>query len=154
MGVKQEDIDRAIANGNKFMAQLKQVCPKPGETLADRYQITTVKKKRIRQSSKPLLNRLETEFLHWIYGELSSVFSSPCVMMQSVRFKLGNGIWYKPDFVFIRPAGTWTAYEVKGKHLFRGGIENLKVAASQYPLIQWVLAYKEEGKWITQVVLP
>jgi hypothetical protein len=31
MGIKQEDISRAIAAGNKVLAQLRKVCPKPGE---------------------------------------------------------------------------------------------------------------------------
>ena len=105
-------------------------------------------RKRIRQSSKPLMNKLETEFFNCYPKD------SPCINVQSIRFKLGNGIWYKPDFVFIRPSGTWTCYEIKGPHAFRGGFENLKVAASKYPLIQWVLSWKQFDTWQSQIILP
>jgi hypothetical protein len=66
---------------------------------------------------------------------------------------LGNGIWYKPDFTgFVD--GSYTAWEVKGPHAFRGGFENLKVAANQYKEINWHLVWKEGGQWKDQGVLP
>jgi hypothetical protein len=112
-------------------------------------------KKRIRQDSKPLLNQLETEFYHYITANRNDLLEgSPTILSQSIRFKLGNGIWYKPDFVLVRPEGTWTTYEVKGPKSWRGGFENLKVAAGQYPFIQWMLAWKEQGVWMTQKILP
>lgn len=119
-------------------------------TVEDKHSSPT---KRIRQS-RDKLNKLESAFQVWITHELSGVFDNPIVEAQSIRFRLGNGVWYKPDFVFIRPSGRWTIYEVKGPKSWRGGFENLKVAASRYPLIQWVLAWKENGMWITQEVLP
>lgn len=105
--------------------------------------------KRIRQSSKPLLNKLETEWYHI----LKSTYPEDCpVFAQAMRFRLGNGIWYKPDFI------VWGAhiygYEVKGKHAFRGGFENLKVAASIYKQIKWYLVWKENGQWQEQEILP
>lgn len=105
--------------------------------------------KRLRQSSKPLLNKLETEWYH----VLKSTYPADCpVFSQAVRFRLGNGIWYKPDFI------VWGAhvygYEVKGKHAFRGGFENLKVAASIYKQIKWYLVWKENGQWQEQEILP
>lgn len=110
--------------------------------------------KRIRQSSKPLLNRLEAAFLCEVLK-----FRFKLVFPQSMRFKLGNGIWYKPDFI-ATPIGFESqdtrlrAFEVKGEHAFRGGFENLKVAAYQYPFVVWTLAWKENGKWKEQTVLP
>ncbi len=113
----------------------------------------TIPPKRIRQSTKPLMNRLEGEWalvLHERYGQ----FGFP-VFPQSIRFKLGNGIWYKPDFVVFGEQGI-IMFECKGPHAFRGGKENLKVAAHHYNSkhIHWHLVWKQDGKWQEQVVLP
>lgn len=102
--------------------------------------------KRIRQSSAPLMNKLETEF----YATLHEFEN---VMIQALRFKLGNGIWYKPDFCTIF-AGVVHCWEVKGPHSFRGGMENLKVAAGLYPQIRWILVWDQDGAWCQQTVLP
>lgn len=104
--------------------------------------------KRVRQSSKALLNKLETEWLE----QLNRNYSSAFIASQAVRFRLGNGIWYKPDFfVFTgRPA----AFEVKGPHAFRGGFENLKVAAGLYREVQWILVWKVNDTWAQQTILP
>lgn len=118
------------------------------------------KKLRIRQSEKPLLNKLESEWLEllkahdpatgWKGGHSGFAFN---IRSQAKRYRLGNGIWYKPDFtatVDLRE----TAWEVKGPHAFRGGFENLKVAAGLYPEVKWVLCWKDGGQWMTQIVLP
>ena len=109
-------------------------------------RVAAKRSKRIRQSSKPLLNKLEEEFLRTrLVGRGYHV--------QGVRFRLGNGVWYKPDFVWFGE-GRAVAYEVKGPHAFRGGFENLKIAASLYPEIRWLLVWKEDGLWKRQEVLP
>lgn len=115
------------------------------------------KKKRIRQSSKPLLNKLEWDFFDSVlrpkYGMLN-------IHTQAMRFKLGNGIWFKVDFVVFDVSttciteGSVRAYEVKGPFAHRGGFENLKVAASLYLQIIWYLVWKENGQWQEQRVLP
>jgi len=104
--------------------------------------------KRIRQESKPLLNKLETDF----WKEFLE-FRYPKARAQALRFKLGNGIHYKPDFVdlSVQPVKAW---EVKGPHAFRGGFENLKVAAHQYPEVRWILVWQQDGEWKQQEVLP
>ena len=104
--------------------------------------------KRIRQESKPLINKLETAW----YQVLKSIYQH--VKCQAIRFKLGNGIWYKPDFVATDDSGQWIAFEVKGPHAFRGGFENLKVAAHCWPRVKWILVWKEQGQWKQQEVLP
>lgn len=112
--------------------------------------------KRIRQDAKPLLNKLEAEWLSVLEKEFPNY---PRPRPQAKRYRLGNGIWYKPDFT----ASSWpaqygtakeTAWEVKGPHAFRGGLENLKVAASLYPEVRWILVWKENGNWKQQEVLP
>lgn len=111
------------------------------------------RKKRVRQDPKPLMNKLEAEWFQvlktpgFVKGRIENLRA------QSKRYRLGNGIWYKPDFtgtVDLRE----TAWEVKGPHAFRGGFENLKVAASLYPEMIWVLVWKDGGQWQTQEILP
>lgn len=120
------------------------------------------KRGRLRQSAKPLMNKLESEF----YETIRAAFPNyPPVRIQAKRYRLGNGIWYKPDFT----AAAWpaeepdplghsreTAWEVKGPKSFRGGFENLKVAASLYPEVRWLLVWKdkESGEWKEQHILP
>lgn len=105
-------------------------------------------KKRLRQDSKPLLNKLETEFFNW----LKAFYPSAVIRPQAKRYRLANGIWYKPDFTAILQQ-EW-AWEVKGPHAFRGGFENLKVAAATYPEIKWTLVWKQDGRWEHQEILP
>lgn len=110
-------------------------------------------KKRLKQSSKPLMNKLEESFLHEYILPRLAQSQIHLVKTQALRFRLANGLWYKPDFVvlFDHPV---RAYEVKGPHAFRGGFENLKMAATTYPELRWVLAWKENGEWKLQDVLP
>lgn len=105
-------------------------------------------KGRVRQNKKPLLNKLETEWFNHL-----SRLDGTRVFAQALRFMLGNGIWYKPDFIVISPISTVIAYEVKGEHAFRGGFENLKVAANIYRWITWKLVWKDNGQWKEQVIL-
>lgn len=109
------------------------------------------KKKRIRQSDKPLLNRLEKEFQEVLIQRYPGDMHH--ITAQAIRFSLGNGIAYKPDFVVFM-WGRPRAYECKGPHAFRGGFENLKVAANRYPLVQFILVWKSDGQWQEQHVLP
>lgn len=108
-------------------------------------------KKRVRQDSKPLMNKLEAEFYQTIRWD-----DDICDLnIQAVRFRLGNGIWYKPDFTaYHSKTDRQTAWEVKGPHIFRGGIENLKVAASLRKDMDWILVWKESGVWQTQRINP
>ena len=105
-------------------------------------------KPRIRQSSKQLMNKLETEcLLH-----LKSIEPySDCWISQGIRFRLGNGIWYKPDLMNHAMS---VVVEVKGPHAFRGGLENLKVAAGLYPWLEWWLMWKANSEWQQQIVKP
>lgn len=105
--------------------------------------------KRIRQDTKPLLNKLETDFLRYI----SLIHPMARFRLQARRYKLGNGIWYKPDITALINDREH-AWEVKGPHAFRGGLENLKVAAHAFPEVRWILAWKDGSRWMLQEVLP
>lgn len=105
---------------------------------------------RIRQSKKPLLNQLEGRYLQHLQQH------SGCdIFPQAVRLKLGNGVWYKPDFIVITPVHDVLAIEVKGKHAFKGAFEKLKVAAAIYKWIRFKLVWWDEKEgWTSQPVLP
>lgn len=107
-------------------------------------------KKRLRQSTKPLLNQLETDFLAHLRGRHPSAELRP----QAKRYELARGIWYKPDVTAILE-GFEHAWEVKGPKVFRGGLENLKVAARVWPSCYWWLVWKDPatGAWQYQRVL-
>lgn len=105
--------------------------------------------KRLRQSQKPLLNKLETR---WFAVLQTTLPKGIVIHAQAMRFELARGIWYKPDFAaFV--AGTLNAWEVKGPRAFRGGFENLKVAATVFPEVVWKLVWEDGGQWREQVVL-
>ncbi len=108
----------------------------------------TVAPKRLRQSSKPLLNKLETEFWDWMKVRQPEQTLRP----QAKRYELARGIWFKPDFTTIHD-GEEVAYEVKGPKAFRGGFENLKVAARVWPDVSWWLCWKDGGQWTFQQIL-
>ncbi len=107
---------------------------------------------RVRQSSKPAMNKLEQEWfdivsgIQWHHGPRA----------QAVRFRLCNGVTYTPD-VFAatwQEAGRPTAWEVKGKHAWDDAIVKIKMAAHEWPEIDWWLVWKENGVWKTQRILP
>jgi hypothetical protein len=120
----------------------------PAVCLGDRASV----KKRIRQSTKPLLNKLETEWL----ARLTSMFPSLNIHKQSWRVKLANGAWFKVDFCATL-SGKWTAWEVKGpkrgKNVDRGMLA-LKCAVSRYSEINWILVWKDKGEWREQLLYP
>ena len=108
---------------------------------------------RIRQSSKPLMNKLESDFFRQY---LRPGFDDNIrIIPQGMRVKISGSSWYKVDFYI--PAMK-KAFEVKGPRVMKNQQSRqmlaLKVAANQWPEIEWFLAYKENGQWITEVILP
>lgn len=146
MGVRPEDIQRAIDGGNRVLAQLRRVCPTPEELAR---MEPPKPKKRIRQSSKPLSNKLEAECGHY----LREKFPHAGVYEQAITLRLGNGVKYTPDWVVVSALQT-TVYEVKGKKVWDDSVAKLKVAASLYHFWEWYLIWKDKDGWQTQVVLP
>ena len=109
--------------------------------------ISLVKGKRLRQDPKPLMNKLEAEAFEYI----KRAYDLPGLRPQALRFRLANGLWYKPDFT---DAKTLSVFEIKGPHAFRGGFENLKSAAFIYPEWNWKLLWKQNNAWMSQDILP
>ncbi len=104
--------------------------------------------KRLRQD-KPM-NKLEREWFTVLQNQTRPIEN---LRAQAMRFRLSNGGWYKPDATGV-VAGQLTAWETKGPHAFRGGFENIKMAATQFPEWRWLLVWKERGEWRQQEVLP
>ena len=97
------------------------------------------------------MNALETEF----HESLKRRFPGQDFHPQAKRFKLGNGIWYKPDFSASgKNFSCECVWEVKGPHAFRGGLENLKVAAHQWPETDFYLVWKDDSGWKQQLINP
>lgn len=112
--------------------------------------------KRIRQSQKPLMNKLEQE----LYTRLWLDKTIANLRAQAKRYKLANGAWYKPDMtcnVLLNGHGEETAFEVKGGRKMKGaakGTLTIKFAAAAWPEVVWYFCTKENGVWIFQRILP
>ena len=111
---------------------------------------------RLRQSRKPILNKLEQRFYDYMVGPMK--IPATCILSQAIRLELARGHWYKPDFFLpgnLRPEPYYgfVAYEVKGPKAFRGGFENLKVAARIHRWLKFELVWLEDGKWKQQPIL-
>ena len=111
-------------------------------------QSSNLKGGLIRQDSKPLMNKLESEF----YTQLQ-LAGWPTILIQSLKFRLGNGVGFTPDFVCVGHDMKLRAYETKGFMRDDAGVK-IKVAAFQYPWISWRLVWKNKGQWTERVVLP
>ena len=125
-------------------------CAKPqGKTLCE---VFAAEGKRIRQG-EPKLNQWETD---WKLLLEASGWSH--VRAQSLRVRLANGSWYKGDVSAVhKGTGRIHVWEIKGNAKMKGvakGVLALKVAAAQYQEICWTLAWKENGAWTQQEVLP
>jgi hypothetical protein len=106
------------------------------------------KSRRLRQDTKPLMNALETRLL----SHLQAIHAGVTIRPQAKRYRLANGLWYKPDFTAI-VAGVEYAWEAKGPKAFRGGFENLKMAATQWPDVMFFLMWEDAGLWQKQRIL-
>lgn len=119
--------------------------------------------RRVRQDTKPLMNKLESEW----FEVLKRDYPGEVIRPQAKRFRLAAGAWYKPDFTAVleyREPGSVdvrcyseVAWECKGPRQMKGvarGTLAIKAAAGQYPEVRWVLVWKECGQWRQQEVLP
>lgn len=103
-------------------------------------------KNRIRQEKPIKLNKLESDYL----DTLRFYYPGKEIICQTVRLRLSNGQWYKPDF-FIPHLLMFV--ETKGPKSFRGGFENLKTAASVHQWAKFRLVWRVSGQWYKQDVL-
>lgn len=66
---------------------------------------------------------------------------------ESIRLRLGDGAWYKPDFLVVETDGTLTLEEVKG-HWREAALVRYKVARSMYPMFAFRPVTKRGGQWV------
>lgn len=145
--MKQEDIDRAIASGNKVLEQLKRVCPKPEESAPVALQTTA---KRVRQRSGDGMNKLERSAL----GMLRKRHPNWMFRPHCLRVEIANGVTMIPDIVGLEPGHRPHMIEVKGPHAWEDSLIKLKVAAREWPHFHWWLVWKKDDKWQSQEILP
>ena len=147
----QEDASRTAKQHNTPLVGESELSVPPPVKIQDAKTGRITFGKRIKQSHKPKMNKLETAFAN----QLSALHPGVNFRPQAWRVELAEGLWFKVDF--IGPVeGRWLAYEVKGPKAFRGGFENLKSAARLWPEITWTLVWREKGsgEWRQQHVLP
>lgn len=113
--------------------------------------ITKAVPKRLRQSSKPLMNKLEYQFERM----MTDAYPELPLRAQAITFRLANGLRYTPDFVSFSYGIGVKAWEVKGKWVDGDSFPKLKMAAALFPEIVWTLAWKgTDGIWQQQIILP
>ena len=106
-------------------------------------------KPRIRQSSKPLMNALETRFHDHMQRKHPDVLFHP----QGITFRLANGLRYTPDFTACID-GDLFAFEVKGKWIDGDSVPKIKMFASVYPEWTVLFCWEHNGGWQQQLVKP
>jgi len=133
---------RTLNDADQLKQAIVKECPTP-------------RKKRIRQDPKPLMNKLEEEALEYLKEEDRKARTEFVFRPHALVLKLANGCVYNVDIVgFGNPRPRICAWEVKGKHAWDDSIVKLKVAAHEWPTIEFYLMWKDNGQWITQHVLP
>lgn len=110
-------------------------------------QVLERQARRIKQDHKPLMNKLEAEYLRILQAR----YPAAKILAQAVTVKLGNGCRFCPDLFSFNFKQAW---EIKGRYAWDDSIVKLKVAATMLPEITWVLCWKQDGRWQEQIVLP
>lgn len=109
--------------------------------------------KRLRQSEKPLMNKLETQY----FDVLKRLHPGKKIHAQDKTYRLANGLRYTPDFtaLLIDENGNARehAWECKGKWVDGDSFPKLKMFAAVWPEIVLTLAWKEGNCWREQRIL-
>lgn len=143
----------------RYQAQAAAQLGKPGAqvtTAQSRPTLATEGAIMLRQSGAGM-NKTEALFL----AHLKATFPGAWIEREPVALKLGNGVRYNPDFLVHLPENygahtqQLTAYEVKG-HMRDDAAVKIKVAASRFPFIRFVLVWRSSraGGWQMQTIVP
>ena len=79
--------------------------------------------------------RQADEIRHWTY--------------ESMRVRIGNGAWYKPDFVVITNEDFIELHEVKGRWMEAARVR-IRSAAKQYPEYTFIAIQRKRKQWIIE----
>ncbi len=111
--------------------------------------VQSEKQKRIRQSSKPILNKTEQRYFELLASQGRSVLKQAITLRLDPPYKS-----YRPDLAYLSQAGLCLV-EVKGPHRFRkAGIAKAALAAKTYPWFHFVLADWTGTEWKESVLSP
>jgi hypothetical protein len=90
------------------------------------------------------MNGLERDFAHLLESQ------GVTYRFNAVRLKLGEGAWFKPDFVTCEETGM-RIFETKG-FMREAANVRIKVAASLYPMWPFFLVKRVGGEWTFEEV--
>lgn len=109
------------------------------------------KENRIRQSTQPKLNKTEQRGISFLRAKFPEIN----FRIHAKTYQLANGVKYTPEATAI-VNGVETAWEVKGPKIWDDATVKIKVAANQFPEIEWYMIWEEKsrGSWLTQRILP
>lgn len=66
---------------------------------------------------------------------------------EAMKFEIGDGAWYTPDFMVLNTSGKLEAHEVKGGLIREAAMVRFKAAKKQYTFISWKMFQKKKGQW-------
>lgn len=115
-------------------------------------------KTRLRQTKSLYDSELEKQWHDYLLRVKN--FSSEQVRPKGIRLRLPGGVFYTPDFVWVR--GSWppVLYEVKGPKASKGranGERIFKIVAGYWSsCFTFIFVWKDEdsGQWCEQTILP
>lgn len=70
---------------------------------------------------------------------------------ETMKFRLAQRTWFKPDFPIILPDWSLIVAEVKGGYIRPDGMLKLKVAAEQFPVPFFLCVYADRRWTITRL---
>lgn len=123
---------------------------------ARKIRSSSVKAKRIIRQSTREPNETERRFESNFLKPMLAAGIIVHYRFEPLRLRLGNGAWYKCEWVATDTSGRTSLYEVKGgrPRQREAGILTIKVAASLYPEYEFWLYRWQNGQWDEQRVLP
>ena len=65
---------------------------------------------------------------------------------ETMRVRIGNGAWYKPDFVVITNEDFLELHEVKGRWMEAARVR-IRAAAKQYPEYTFIAIQRKARQW-------
>jgi len=117
---------------------------------------TSRQTKRIRQSTKPLLNKTEQRCYDMLINRgpgknYGKIFKQAFTLRLDPPYRS-----YTPDLAYIRDvSGDLVFIEIKGPHRFRrAGIAKAALAAKTYPQFRFELFEWANGEWKESVLTP
>ncbi len=65
---------------------------------------------------------------------------------ESMKFQVGDGAWYKPDFLVVF-TDRFELHEIKGGFIRTPAMVRFKIAMMLYPWFKWRMVQWKDNKW-------